>query len=318
MSKADTSKADQQERLAELRQLEGKLVRLREKEVDLEVDCITANSTLERTKLGRVSGIDGQTAAVIILTFDRRAELAKSRAPPSSDRERNTQSIRAAIDALRTWLAAGECAQTQRVSPLINGVFVVVTLAAISAAIAIHWAFLILLVPVGATSAMMWSGSDASWQRVGAQRRFEQCGFSTLDDWNVVSVTERIEALETLLTASTDTNLSSDGPLLEQGNDTLEDIEQQLSALFDSAGLSGHDLDVETERELRVISRVFIAQRELAAVKSALSKNGSEAEAIRSGLYRYLSHQGMPPDEGRADTATLTAALARLGASDQQ
>ena len=83
--------------------------------------------------------------------------------------------------------------------------------------------------------------------------------------------------------------------------------------MLDSVGLTESNLDETAESELRLISRSFIARRELDEVKGALSRISAEAEDIRSGIYRYLNRQGAGPGEGRADIVTLRAGLARLG-----
>ena len=311
------SETDQKERLAELGRLEAKLERLREKEVEIEVDCITAETALEHTVLERAAGIDIKTAAAIVLSLDRQRELAQTRVRHQPEGEKKTHSIRAGLDALRAWLEAGERRTDQGGSPVIKGVFMVIALVIVGAAIAVHWAFLILLVPLGATSAMMWSGNDASWQRVGARRRFEQTGLSLPDGWTAQAVQEQIQALEQLIDSVSGAQPDSSEPdstqgLAEAAGDPLEDVEQELAAVLSSAGLSESGLAADTERELRAMSRKFIANRELAEVKSALSRVGSEAELIRSGLYRYLNQQGVGAGEGQADSATLAAGLTRL------
>ena len=92
----------------------------------------------------------------------------------------------------------------------------------------------------------------------------------------------------------------------------LEEAEQELLALLGLVGLTVETLDEVVERELRLISRSFIARRELAEVKSTLKRLGTEAESIRTGIYRYLNRRGIGPGGGKADSETLAAGLASL------
>ena len=312
MSADHDNQPDQKERLAELSVLEGKIESLREKEVELEVDCITAQTALAHDKPQRMAGVEVRTAAAIVLSLDRKRALSQSRAYRRDEGEKKSLHLRAGVDALKAWLEAGESGKDQGSSRVVKGGFMVVTLAAVAAAIAIHWAFLILLVPIGATSAMMWSGNDASWQRVGAKRRLEQTGLSPPDNWTAAGVAEHIHMLEQLIASASGAGSGLDGDTPHEAG-SLEDVEQELAALLNSVGLTESALDETAESELRLISRSFIARRELDEVKGAHSRIGAEAEAIRTGIYRYLNRQGVGPGEGRADIATLRAGLARLG-----
>ena len=312
MSADHDNQPDQKERLAELSVLEGKIESLREKEVELEVDCITAQTALAHDKPQRMAGVEVRTATAIVLSLDRKRALSQSRAYRRDEGEKKSLHLRAGVDALKAWLEAGESGKDQGSSRVVKGGFMVVTLAAVAAAIAIHWAFLILLVPIGATSAMMWSGNDASWQRVGAKRRLEQTGLSPPDNWTAAGVAEHIHMLEQLIASASGAGSGLDGDTPHEAG-SLEDVEQELAALLDSVGLTESALDETAESELRLISRSFIARRELDEVKGAHSRIGAEAEAIRTGIYRYLNRQGVGPGEGRADIATLRAGLARLG-----
>ena len=304
---------DQKEKLAELELLERKLEGLREKQVELEVDCITADTALEHAKLERMSGVDVKTAAAIVLSLDRQRALARDRTRRHHEGDKKTQHLSAGLDALRSWRQAGESSPEQSSSAVIKTVFIVMSLATVAAAVAVHWAVLILLVPIGATSAMMWSGNDASWQRVGAERRFEHTGLSPPDEWTPAVVDEHIQGLERLINKASDSVVAAPEVSTEGGGASLEEAEQELTALLESVGLTSQVLDEQTERELRLVSRSFIAIRELDEVKSALSRVGTETEHIRSGIYCYLHRHGVGPGEGRADTAALAAGLARLG-----
>ena len=93
-----------------------------------------------------------------------------------------------------------------------------------AAAVGIHWAFLVLLVPIGATSTMLWSGHDASWQRVGAKRRFEQTGLSPIDDWTPDPVQERIDTLRQLIEAAFDSNANHESGTGEEDGDSEVDV----------------------------------------------------------------------------------------------
>ena len=311
MSIENDNQPDQKERLAELSVLEGKIKSLREREVELEVDCITAQTALEHDKPQRMAGVEVRTAAAIVLSLDRKRELNQGRAHRRDQGEKETLHFRAGVDALKSWLDAGESRHDQGSSAVVKAGFMVVTLVAVAAAIAVHWAFLILLVPIGATSTMMWSGNDASWRRMGAKQRFEQTGLSSPDNWTTEAVSEHIHRLRQLIEKDSAGPDSGEGS--PRGGGSLEDVERELMALLDSVGLTERSLDETAERELRLVSRSFIARRELDEVKSALSRIGAEAEAIRTAIYRYLNREGVGPEEGCADTATLRQSLARLG-----
>ena len=63
-------------------------------------------------------------------------------------------------------------------------------------ALAVHLAFLVLLVPVGgAMSFLLWTGQDRAWRRMGARRRYESLRLEVSAAWTEDAVRERRDAL---------------------------------------------------------------------------------------------------------------------------
>ena len=316
MSEKSSLELDKSEKLAELVRLDASLARLREKEVELEVDCITAQTALEHTELKHVEGVDVNTAAAIVLTMERRRELSQACEGPQAEGEIQIGQYRMGLSALHAWLEVDVSGANQGRAGAVKTGFTLAVLVVIGVALAVHWAFLILLLPIGATSAMMWSGNDVSWRRVGVQRRFEQSGLSLPEGWTTKAVQGHIELLESKIATLSqphpeERRSDSTQQLGTNPEETLEEVEQALIDLLGSVGLTDN-LDADIEREFRLFSRPFIAKRALADVKSELARVKRRSDQIRDELYRYLQRLGVGVVEGPADTASLTKALARL------
>ena len=304
------SKADHWQRLHHLTDLERRLEHLRERECELEVDCITADAAVKHGRLEHFKSMDVNAAAAIVLSLDRKRVLEAQLESSEPGTEDRTANLRVAGDALQAWLAAGDAAPG--LPPAVRAGLALASLAAVCAALVVHLAFLVLLIPIGATMAMMWSGNDTSWSRLGAKRRFEQTGLPAPAEWTTSAVSERLTGLQTSIdSVSTDLAAGQEQDV-GQLNVDLEQVSQELATLLAAAGLGEKALDAGSERDLRLISGSYIARHELEQVKVSLASIGAESEAIRSDLYRYLARHGVGPFEGQADVQTLVAGLKQL------
>ncbi len=199
MSERETAReesvVDHRERLEQLASLENRLRGLRERECELEVECIMAEAALNRTGSEGPSERDVETAARVVLALEGKRALELELDAREGRVAEKTENARAAREALLAWISAPEEDSDHRLPPMVRNVLLGFCLAVLFAAFAIHLAFLILLAPMGAISALMWSGDDSGWRRVGAKRNFEAMGLAPPAVWEEGPVKDRIQAI---------------------------------------------------------------------------------------------------------------------------
>ena len=287
---------------------------LKERMVSLEVDCIAADSAKRFRRDASVLDIPVETAAAIVLTLDRERRLGRDLSAMGPLASVDVRPLQDAGDALRTWLDADNATKDQTFSTTVRGVLMMVSLAGLLAGIFVHWAFLILLMPIGATSALMWSGNDSSWQRLGAKNRYQLSQLPEPTSWTEPDVRARLAELQ----AEIDKNLQPDVrelPSQERLSRLLDEIEglnDELDLLLATVGLEREELTAELERQMRTFSEAYIAQNELREVQSELRRLQGESETIINRVYRYLYRHGQAPADGNASAALLRKGLDRL------
>ena len=304
--------AEQRERLNELRRWEHKLVSLRDRRNELEIECIAGDVALRRAS-DRRAPIDAALAVEIEAALDRRKrmeeQLARAREGTRQERDR----LVVGRDALRLWLEAPQQERNARPGGRIKHVLFAVSLIAIVAALSVHIVFLILLLPIaGASSFLSWSGQDDAWRKMGAKRRYLETHLEAPGKWEEDAVRQRLEEIEERIESR-----AARGPAEPEDDRrtieaTLNAERAALDALLAGAGLDHEDLDRETEGWIRALGRAGRSRRELTEVQAEIEGLSRDADDVREDLYRYLARQGVAGGEGRADTATLAAGLERL------
>lgn len=317
--------ADQRQRVAELEARESLIRNLRDRQCRLEVEHIAVEAALRATRSGVQRPIASGTARAIVHSLDRRQELERvlsvcnrrlaQRADADSE---ELQRLQGGRDALIAWLEAPRLRALERTRHTLKIVLPAAILVSITAAVTVHPAFLLLLVPIGPLSLLLRTGQDTEWRRLGAQRRFKETGLEAPDAWNERSVRARIAVLDAAI----------NGVLQQVGDlagppETVQQEQQAVSAklteeneclrrLLAEGGLQPETLDKELEQWLWLIARADQSRRDLVRLKADLKAASADAEQIREQLFRYLARQGEAPANGRADTAALAAGLERL------
>ena len=289
------------------------LVRLKTRLVGLEVDCIAAASAKKFRKTEDGANIPVETAAAIVLTLDRRRLASENLPAVSGQGDVNNGLLDSGRDALKMWLQSDDRTEARQFSTIVRGVLMLVSLAAIFLGIVVHWAFFIMLMPVAATSTLMWSGNDAHWKRMGAKSRFLSTGLSPPKEWNAGNVAKCLKSIECQLDASVRQEMdmtSSDE--IEKLASELTELDNELDLLLASVQLDREDVDSQTEQGLRSFSAQFIASRDLRTVKDELKRLESDIEAIRNQAYRFLFRYNLAPEKGSADLTDLKTRLLKL------
>ena len=305
--------AEQRELLLTLRALEQSIRATRERERDLEVECIAAEVAVRAGRSGKRPQVETTLAAEIVDLLDRQRglEARVEEARESSGEEHD--SLRAGCEALRSWLETSGSQRPDRAAGTVRAVLLIASLIALWAAFAVHLVFLVLLVPVaGAASFLTWSGQDTQWKRMGTKQRFEATGLTPPAKWEEESVRLRLGEIEALIEKR---SASKEGPTADDPRALTAEIDlhhAELATLLAGAGLEVADLDRRLEGWLRQVSSARKARVMLEEVKSNLAANTTEENEARERLFRYLARHGETPPGGHADTEALAAGLERV------
>ena len=312
-------------KLAELRGYEERLGALRDRRTDLEVERIVARTALRTVRTGSAPEATGADAAAIVDALDRlrrlesrsSAHLALAGAGARSHGEL-IERLRAGDEALGAWLDAdrddtgvSSSGRTARQALL------VACLAIVALALAVHLAFLVLLVPVGgAMSFLLWTGHDRAWRRVGARRRFERLRLEAPAAWTDDAVRERRRALldvaerirERASAPGSESTVEEWEPLQADLDAARSDLHNALAA----ADLDGDRLDGPAESALRAVARVHRAEQALQGVVEEMAGEHAGAGEIRESLYRRLARDGEAAPDGAASAGALESGIERV------
>lgn len=327
--------------LVELRAREERLTALRARRVDLEVERIVAATELGAVRAGSASDIPGALAGAVVDALDRLRRLESAHAAHAAlidtgarSHEELLERLRAGDDALGGWLGADREDAGAGGRRIAKQVLLVVCLAIVVLALAVHLAFLVLLVPVGgAMSFVLWSGQDRAWRRMGARRRYESLRLEVPAAWTEDAVHERRRALARIAERVRERASAPDDE-----DDEDDKVEQaRLSADIDSArsdlreavaaagfasdgiagggsvpdGSTGSGLDEATEARMRALARAWRAGQALQGVVKDMAGERVGAGEIRESIYRALARKGEASPDGDASVDALEAGVER-------
>ena len=317
--------AEEEPGLGELRDRETRLEALRERRSDLEVERIVAGVALRTARSGPDPNVSGVDAAAIVDALDRLRRIESGLSARRAFAESGARShdellerLHAGDEALGAWLDADRDDSGAAGRRIAKQALLVVCLAIVALSIAVHLAFLILLVPAaGATSFLLWTGQDRAWRRIGARRRFERLRLEPPATWTESAVHERRRALTLLADrirerapASGDEGIAAEE---EPQEADLDAVRSELREALAAAGLGESRLDESMEAALRAAARVHRAERALQDVADEMAEQREGAEAIRESLYRRLAREGEASPDGNASPGALEAGLEKVG-----
>lgn len=317
----DEDLAGQRVRLRSLEACEEAIRDLRDRESDLEVEHMAAEAALRSATARLEPGIDAALAARIGLALERRDDLEsrarhadKGRTARSADR---LDALRAGRAALESWLDSSGDVKPGGAALAARVTLLVATIAAIWLAIAVHPAFLVLiLVVIGPVSFALGRGQDREWRRAGARRRFDASGLAGISDWNDETVRGRMGELDELLAAAAagrSRGGDTAGPIDTAPEEALAaeiaDVETSMAADLASAGLSLDDTRGEKGSWLRLAAREEETRACLERVKRERGRLRSEAAELRDRLQGYLQSRGVRPTEQPETAAEIAARL---------
>ena len=303
--------AGHQGQLERLRLLEVELDEVRSKLVNAEVDVISVESG--DAKPAGIAGLTPAQSLTLVKIKSRQRRLKAALETDAGDDERERVQLAAAYQHLSDWLDDSVDTRSLVSANRIRLCMSLLSIASLVAAFTVHWAFLILLVPIGAASASMWTGGDRQWKRAGHQRAFEQTGLSAPKNWNEEGVRRRLDELrseietrERLANEPVAVDLSgmSDEAIALELVD-LEVAEQALGVDFDA--LEPAERDALLAQAERHESRI-----QLGVLERQKRELGDQAESIRTDIYRYLQRHGAVQQSGQADCDALAAGLSQV------
>jgi hypothetical protein len=324
--------ARQRQRLASLESCEERIRALREQECDLEVEHIASQAALHSAASRVQPDIDPLLATRLGRSLEHRRELEEKRRGTGAGHRvreaagtREVDALRAGHAALVAWLDASRPREPGRTVRAAKVALLIATIATVWAAIAIHPAFLLLLVViVGPVSFAMGRGQDAEWRRVGARRRFEASGLADIATWDDETVRARIAELESLL-ADTDRDRDRFETVVdataEQPDDPhalaaqIGDADRRIESDLVAAGLTVEDTQGEVGDWMRLLARADRSRESLERVKRERGSLRAEAAEIRDQLARYLRSQGVKPTEPQDTARAIAERLERLSGS---
>ncbi len=323
------SLAEQRSRLLSLESCEDRARDLREQEDHLEVEHMAAQAALKSAAGKGKLEMDPALAKRIGHSLELRRELEERlcsadefHTTPGAGNARQVDRLRAGCAALRAWLDAPRPRKPGPVVAAAKITLLIVTIVTVWAAIAIHPAFLLLLVVVvGPVSFAMGRGQDSEWHRVAARRRFATSGLADLVTWTDDSVGARLAELESMLEDSTlerareDDDVCHSEPVdAEALTGQIAENNRQLASALAAAGLTIDDTKGDTGNWLRSLGGADHAQESLHRVNSEHKRLRAEAVELRDQLVGYLHSRGVKPTEIN-DTAAISRQLERLSKS---
>ena len=324
---ADESLAGQRLHLASLETCEDRIRILREQECDLEVEHIAAQAALNSATTRLQPKMDAALASRIGRSLERRRELEERRRDADAGdavrpiaSTRKTDQLRAGRAALLVWLDASRPQEPGAVARAAKYTLLIATIASVWAAIAIHPAFLLLLVVVvGPVSFAMGRGKDAQWRRVGAQRRFAGSGLADIVTWNDETVQARVAELDALLAATHRHTSVKDAELPPEDSSDPQTLARQkaeedkeMASALSAAGLAVDDIQGEIGDWLRLVARADRSRESLERVKDERKRLRAEAAVLRDRLLRYLQSQGISATKQQDTVSALAERLDRL------
>ena len=304
-------------KLAELRGHEERLEALRAKRTDLEVERIVARTELRAARTGSVPEATAADAAAVVDALDRLQRLESQSstylAAGARSRDELIERLRAGDESLGAWLGADrDDVGAPTGGRIARRALLLASLAIVALALAVHLAFLVLLVPVGgAMSFLLWTGQDWAWRRMGARRRFERLRLEAPAAWTEDAVRER---RRTLARIADQVHERASAPGSENTVEERERLEAELDAArsdlqdaLAAADLDGSALDGPAEAALRAIARVHRAEQGLREVVEEMAGEREQADAIREPLYRGIVRDGERASDGDASAGALAA-----------
>ncbi len=320
---SDEALQQQIERLAQLKDGTEQLRSLQEHECQLEVDLIAAEAALSAATRHGAQPVDPAQAAQVVTALDQIRRLQAAIKTLQQQRAQQTGSdgerarLTAAGDALEAWLDSPRAGRPPRLSAAIRLMLGTGGVVCLLAAVTVHPLFLLLLVPLLSPVAFVrWSRQNASWLRLGAERRYAATGLKPPDAWQADAVARRALELQRSMEVPAPQTRQCAGDE-EQEPDGVEALATELSesqALFDAAmaEASLSDIDGETEANLRLSARVHSARAALRSMQSQRARLRAGAERSREALFRFLSKRGQASADGHADLQTLEHGLQRV------
>ena len=317
---------DARESLKQIVEGQSSLVQLDERIAAVEVECIEADMAASQC----ATRFDMQPADVVrlgtVLSRQRalREALAEYDAEPSTDdeRENRLRQLRTGIEALSAWIEAPKIKDSKRTATLARVVLLMATLIIGGFAYVLDsWLVLILIIPIaGPISAMLQRGENTVWRRAGMQRRYEQSGLPVKFKWEEDAVAQRLTELEAELSEIEarepkvqlpDEDLVEDERYAELTYESV-DLELTLERMRTETGVETGTLDDETRETLIEAARLAGARQRLESVRNEREAVKRDVETRKDAIFALLSSNGLAPEGGRADVASLSEGLTKL------
>jgi hypothetical protein len=312
---------------------EHELAVLRELESELEAEQIGADVALKAATSKHGISISLDDAEEIARARARKRELetalegeSSEASPGISDMKADIDRMRSGLEALEAWRDAPETVSAWRRPKVANTALLIASAATVSAAVALHPIFLLLLLPlVMAIGYFTFTAQDVDWVRVGAVRRFQGTRLRPPGSWEPVPVDQRIEELgdaaaeleqrlaeaEKAVAGGASDNEDAAATELALSIDLVEAADAYTAALA-KAGIEAGSVDQRFSKWLDLVFETYRIGSELSQVKSKRESLSREAEEARDALFRFLVLEDEAPPEGRADSDALRAGLQRV------
>ena len=318
--------AKQQGQLERLRSLVDEANTLREREVELEVECMEAEVLLKSASSEARPDLDMREATQIAEALHRKQMLAMelgidvpAATPTKVVASDQLERLHVARDALVAWLEAPNKLRSQHIPRVVYVVFLVVVVAVIWASVVVHPTILLVLVALAPPIVYLrMPGQDLLWMRLGAQRKFKATGLKPPTSWQEAAVQTRLMALDSEIEdrpkqtrASTEVTEVKSDELMRKEVEYAQAM-VQLDALLMSAGLDAEGIDKEFGQWLELLGNARSKRTALDQLKNKRTKIEAEIDRGREAIYKFLSRQSETPSKGYADLDALEKGIQRL------
>jgi hypothetical protein len=320
--------AEQRDRLQGLRTRDAQLAALEGRRVELEVDCIAADTALKSASFRPAPGLDQAQAAEIADALHKTREIEAALEALSGGKggltggfSKQRERLLVGRDALISWIDAPKADRPLPVLKLAYAVVMIATFVVIWAAIFIHPILLLVLIGLGVVLTFLRSAEqNSAWTRFGAKRHFEEMGLQHPSSWEEAAVRNRLAELESQIEAGETHDTDAAKPEKDRQDDEGQLVEalmlaaDHLDRLLAEVGLDADHLDPEFEQWLRLLSKARRARTELEQAIAKHSAIKAEKDAVQDALFQFLARQGEAPKGGSTEIDSLSAGLDRVTA----
>ncbi|WP_019584120.1 AAA family ATPase [Thioalkalivibrio sp. ALE16] len=238
---------------------------------------------------------------------------------PAADPDRpDPEALRRARDELLHWLGAPRPPANSVLHRAARITALAAAAAAIgSAALWVHWGFLVLALPVAWSGWILARPNHDAVPRQAAEARYRDTGIEPPSAWTPEAVRERLEAVERELRAAEADRHAAERRTrlereLEEKHDALAAAREQLRQTAAAVGFDPECLDASLQRWIHLSAELDRARRDEATARGEQEQLTARMDKRRTALVRFLDAYAAAPEDAQPTADALAQRLERL------